>query len=70
MNYRLRELFPKDDECLDAILKSRKVEDVYHYLYPSEDDELNPFDLDNIQAAVNKIIEHLQKDSRIGILVD
>lgn len=70
MDYRLRELFPKDEECLDAILKNRRVEDVYHYLYPSEDDELNPFDLDNIQAAVNKIIEHLQKDSRIGIIAD
>lgn len=70
MKYKLRENFPKDETCLTAILKHRGVENVQNFLRPSQKDELDYKDLDNIDAGVKMLAKHLRNDSRILIIVD
>ena len=71
MKYRLRKEYSKNpDEALNEILKDRGVVDLYDFYNPSFECELDPYALDNIDLAADKLLEHLQKDSNILILVD
>ena len=71
MNYRLRKNYTKNPNfVLQEILQDRGVEDVQLFLEPSSKCELNPYNLDNIEAAANKLLEHIHKNSRILLIVD
>lgn len=52
MKYRLRNTYPTNPTtALAAILEDRGVEDVDKFLHPTKACELNPYDLENIEAA-------------------
>ena len=71
MKYRLRKIFSRDPEqALYDILKDRGVTDIRNFCNPSEKCELNPYDLDNIDAAAEMLLRHLRRDSKILFVVD
>ncbi len=71
MNYKLKYDLPHDAAtCLGWLLDARGIEDIEGYVYPSQKNELDPYLLDNIRAAAEKLIEHLNKGSKILLVVD
>lgn len=70
MLYKLKGHFSTDENCLYDILEDRKVEDIEKYLNPSEDCELNPYDLDNVKEGIEMLMRHLRAKSRILFLID
>lgn len=72
MKYRLRKEYSVDpDKALKEILQDRGVEDIEHFLNPSSETcELNPHDLKNIDAAAERLLYHLRKNSDILFIVD
>ena len=55
---------------MTAILQDRGVSDIDNFLRPSPECELDPFDLENIEAAAEMLMKHLRADSRILFIVD
>lgn len=71
MQYKLRKLYTKNPEsALRAILIDRGVHDIDAFIMPSKDCELNPYDLENIDAGADMLLEHLQKNHRILWILD
>lgn len=71
MKYRLRNNYSTNpDEALAAILRDRGVQDIEKFMYPSFACELNPYDLENIEAAVDMLLKHLRANSNILFIVD
>ena len=71
MNYRLRNNYPLNPQlAMAAILQDRGVSDIDNFLRPSPECELDPFDLENIEAAAEMLMKHLRADSRILFIVD
>ncbi len=71
MKYKLRKNYPTQaGHALRAILRDRGVEDVEKFINPSFSCELNPYDLDNIEAAVDMLLRHLRCGSSILFIVD
>ena len=71
MNYRLRNNYSKEpDKAIIDILKDRGVKNVEAFVNPTKESENNPYDLDNIKEAAEKLLYHLQQDNSICILTD
>lgn len=72
MNYRLRANYTKDPEyALQEILMDRGVVDIEAFMHPcSSDCELDPKDLENIEAAAQMLLKHLRNNSKILFIVD
>ena len=71
MNYKLKYNLPHDTTtCLGWLLDARGVEDPEAYVYPSKENELNPWLLDNIDEAAQLLIWHLQAGDEILFVVD
>lgn len=71
MKYKLRKKFPTDSKmALQAILEDRGVEDLENFLHPSQNCELNPYNLEHIVEAAQRLLEHLHKNSNILFVVD
>ena len=71
MRYKLRNNYSKNpEEALYGILQDRGVNDVNSFIKPTEACELNPYDLDNIDAAADMLLMHLRKNSHICIIED
>ena len=71
MKYRLRNKYPiTPEEAIPAILADRGVENVTEFMKPNKFQELNPYDLENIEAAANMLLKHLRNNSEILFLVD
>lgn len=71
MNYRLRNNYSKEpDKAIIDILQDRGVKNVDAFINPTKESENNPYNLDNIKEAAEKLLYHLQRDSYICILQD
>ena len=71
MKYRLRNTYSTDPEvALEEILKDRGVTDIENFMYPTFACELNPYDLENIEPAVEMLLKHLRNNSNILFVVD
>ena len=71
MYYRLKHELPHDaTTCLGWLLDSRGINDIEEYVKPSKQSELDPHLLDNIDAAADKIIEHMEEESNVLFVVD
>lgn len=71
MNYKLKYNLPHDPTtCLGWLLDARGVEDPEAYVYPSKENELNPWLLDNIDEAAQLLIWHLQAGDEVLFIVD
>ena len=71
MKYKLRKEYSTNpNRALKELLQDRGVEDVDNYLNPSAKCELNPHRLKNIDAAAEKLLYHLRRDSDILFVVD
>lgn len=71
MKYRLRNTYSTNPEvALKEILKDRGVTDINNFMYPTFACELNPYDLENIESAVEMLLKHLRNNSNILFVVD
>ena len=71
MKYKLKNNYSTDPNvALRQILQDRGVTDIENFMRPSADCELNPYDLNNIQASAEKLLYHLRKDSSILFIID
>ena len=71
MKYRLRNNYSSDpDKALKEILKDRGVDDIKNFMNPTPACELNPYDLVNIDAAAERLLHHLRRNSKILFIVD
>jgi len=71
MKYKLRKEYSTNpNRALKELLQDRGVEDVDNYLNPSAKCELDPHRLKNIDAAAEKLLYHLRRDSDILFVVD
>ena len=71
MKYKLRNNYTTNPElALSDILKDRGVTDIEKFLQPSFSCELNPYDLDNIEAAAELLLKHLRENNDILFIVD
>ena len=71
MKYRLKKHFSTDpEEAIEEILKDRGVVDLKNFMHPSPACELNPYDLENIETAAERLLYHLRKNSKILFIVD
>lgn len=71
VNYKVRKNFTTDpDMALQEILENRGVENVNDYMKPTEECEHDPFLLDNMKEGVEMLHRHLERGSKILILVD
>ena len=71
MRYKLRNHFTTDpNHALEAILRNRGVEDIADFVAPTFSCELNPYDLENIEAGVEMLLKHLRADHNILFIVD
>ena len=72
MRYRLRAEFTQNpDKALQEILQQRGVEDIENFMRPSPVAcELNPHKLKNIEAAAERLLYHLRRNSDILFIVD
>ena len=71
MKYRLRNNYSTNpDKALKEILTDRGVTDIENFIKPSKECELNPHNLKNIDAAAEKLLYHLRKDSNILFCID
>ena len=71
MNYRLRKQYTTDPEkALSEILIDRGVQDIYTFLHPTAECELDPYGLENIDIAAEMLLRHLRKNSKIMFVVD
>ena len=71
MNYRLRKQYTTNPEkALSEILIDRGVQDIYTFLHPTAECELDPYGLENIDLAAEMLLRHLRKNSKIMIIVD
>ena len=71
MNYRLRNNYSKEpDKAIIDILQDRGVKNVDAFINPTKESENNPYNLDNIKDAAEKLLYHLQQNNYICILAD
>jgi single-stranded-DNA-specific exonuclease len=71
MRYKLRNNYSTNpDDALKDILRDRGVLEIDKFLNPSFACELNPYDLDNIEDAVELLLKHLRANSNILFVVD
>lgn len=71
MKYRLKNNYTTNpDKALIQILEDRGVKDIDNFINPSKDCELSPYDLKNIEAAAERLLYHLRKNSSILFNVD
>jgi len=71
VRYKLRDNFSTNPEQgLIEILKNRGVEDIENFVKPKATCELDPYDLDNIEAAALLLLKHLRSNSHICMIVD
>lgn len=71
MKYKLRNNYPLNaNTALQAILIDRGVKDIEGFLNPSEKCELNPYDLENIEAAAAMLLKHLRANNGILFVID
>ena len=59
-----------EQEIVDAILESRRIEDVKRFFNPTEEDLLPLTDLKNIDKAYQVLNKHINNESNIGVLFD
>ena len=62
MRYRLKGNYTTDpDRALTQILESRGVKDIDSFMMPTQECELNPYDLKNVEKAAEMLLYHLRK---------
>lgn len=71
MKYRQSQCLSKDaNECIAEILRARGVENIEAYMRPSQEYENDSMLLDNIGAAAERLVEHLERKSSILFIID
>lgn len=71
MKYKIRNKYTTNpDYALEEILTDRGVKDLYNFMHPSKECELNPYDLENIEAGAQMLLKHLRANNNILYNVD
>jgi single-stranded-DNA-specific exonuclease len=67
---KIKQIGPYNGDIISTILRNRGIEDIDSFLNPSDKDDLDPFELHNMETGVNLLISHLSSNNNISILVD
>lgn len=67
---KIKQIGPYNGDLISTILRNRGIEDIDSFLNPSDKDDLDPFELNNMETGVNLLISHLSSNNNISILVD
>ncbi|CAF1774647.1 DHH family phosphoesterase [Bacillus subtilis] len=67
---KIKQISSYNGDIIDTILKNRNIKDIDTFLNPNSSEDLNPFDLHNIELGANVLLAHLLINDHIGILVD
>ena len=75
MKYKRMDFYSEHPELpqqdiVSCILEARGVRDVEHLMNVSEKDILDPFIMLNMQKGIDLLLKHIEKRSRINILID
>ena len=70
MRYKLISPVSKAKSTMQQILNNRGIEDCTHYLNTTEDDVRDPLLLNNIQKGAQMLVRHINKGSKILVIVD
>ena len=71
MKYKLKKNYTTDpSKALYEILTDRGVTDIENFMCPTPTCELNPYNLENIKAAAERLLYHLRKGSSILFNID
>ena len=71
MKYKLKKNYTTDpSKALYEILTDRGVTDIENFMHPTSACELNPYNLENIEAAAERLLYHLRKGSSILFNID
>lgn len=71
MKYKLKKNYTTDpSKALYEILADRGVTDIENFICPTPACELDPYNLENIEAAAERLLYHLRKGSSILFNVD
>ena len=71
MKYKLRNNYSTNpDKALKEILADRGVNEIDAFMNPAFQCEIDPYYLENIEAAADKLLYHLRRDSDIMFIVD
>lgn len=75
MEYQLIEpkiKYPKELSAIEQVLTNRgiKLEDIEHYLNTTDQDILNPSQIDNIKEGAEMLLRHIQANDQIMIQID
>lgn len=71
MKYKLRKEYSTvPEKALGDILMDRGVTDLKNFLNPSVNCELDPYQLNNIEAAADRLLYHLRSNHKILFIID
>ena len=71
MKYKLKKNYTTDpSKALYEILADRGVTDIDNFMCPTPACELNPYNLENIEAAAERLLYHLRRGSSILFNID
>ena len=70
MRYKLISPMSKAKSTMQQILNNRGIEDCTHYLNTTEDDVRDPLLLNNMQKGAQMLVRHINKGSKILVIVD
>lgn len=70
LNVRLLNAENQVGDLVTQLFKNRGIEDTESYFKHSWESVQSPYDLDNIEAAADKIIHHMKNSETVAILVD
>ena len=70
MEYQLKRPRDKSLSVIEQIFKNRDITDPKHYLNTTDDDILQPTDLDNMEVGVKMLLSHIKDGHDIFVQVD
>lgn len=63
-------LISQDNENLsiiERVLKNRGIDNAYHYLNTTDDDIINPLELDNMLEGAKMLMRHIKSNSKVYV---
>lgn len=67
---KIRQIGNYDGDIIKTIIENRNIDDVDLFLNPTDENDLDAFDLNNMRVGTEILLAHIIADSNISILVD
>ena len=73
MEYKLIDRLPFSDLTVQEIILTNRgipLQEINHYLHPTNKDDLDPLLLDNMRQGAQMLIQHIASEDDIWLVVD